>query len=352
MRFYAMKIFCLLFALLFVSILPAWAGNGVKGRAAWRGELVPGLWVSAYLAIEDVAAGKPLAVSGPTALDGTYQLELPPGSYVLVARSFDGQPKPGDYFCYYSGSPIDVQAGHYTNVGFNLIRVPEEAALKRGKTTGLAGEISYQDEPLEKVYLYVYRDAKSHFKGPAYNIVPVEKGRFRLRLPEGDYYLLARKRLAGGRYGPVAIGDYFNFYYGNPVHLAQGTVRTIHLETITRLSNLEQGEDELPFQGVRGQVFGPDGAPVAHLYVFAYRDPAMTGTPDFFSGATDADGHFELRLPPQGSFYLLARQSFGGPAAEGELYGKYARNNEHRIELTEKSPVREVDIHVQPIPSR
>ncbi|WP_172399611.1 carboxypeptidase-like regulatory domain-containing protein [Geothermobacter hydrogeniphilus] len=350
MRQFPARYFFLLM-LLFVA-LPAWAGSGVKGRAAWRGELVPGLRISAYRQIADIPRGKVLAVSEPTALDGTYQLELPPGSYVLVARSFSGEPKPGDYFCYYSGSPIQVQAGHYTNVGFNLIRVPAEPAPRKARRSGLQGEISYQGELLEKVYLYVYRDTKSGFKGPAYNIVPVEKGKFRLRLPPGDYYLLARKRLAGGRYGPVAIGDYFNFYYGNPVHLEKGTIRSIHLETITRLSNLEQGEDELPFQGVRGRVFGADGAPVAGLYVFAYRHPKMTGTPDFFSAATDAEGRFALRLPPSGRYYLLARQSFGGPAAEGELYGKYSRNSEHRVELTEANPVREVEIHVQPISAR
>jgi len=336
---------------LLLVALPAWAGSGVKGRAAWRGELVPGLKVSAYRAIEEITVGRAVAVSEPTALDGTYTLELPPGSYVLVARSFDGEPTPGDYFCYYSGSPIQVQEGHYTNVGFNLVRVPDEPAPKDAKRSGLTGEISYQDALLEKVYLYVYRDAKSGFKGPAYNIVPVEKGKFRLRLPPGDYYLLARKRLAGGRYGPVAIGDYFNYYYGNPVHLEAGTIRSIHLETITRLSNLEQGEDELPFQGVRGKILGADGRPAEKLYVFAYRKPEMTGTPDFFSAATDARGQFELRLPP-GTYYLLARQSFGGPAADGELYGKYSGNSEHRVDLSASDPVREVEIHVQPNPSR
>jgi hypothetical protein len=343
----------ILLSLLFLSIaLPALADSGVKGRVAWRGELVPGLRISAYRQIADIAAGKVLGSSDPTALDGTYQLDLPPGQYVLVARSFTGKPQPGDYFCYYSGSPIEVVAGHYTNVGFNLIRVPVEAPPRVAKSSGIEGEVSYQGEPLERVYLYVYRDAKDGFKGPAYNIVPVEKGRFRLRLPPGDYYLLARKRQQGGRYGPVAIGDYFNFYYGNPVHLEQGEIRTINLETITRLSNLEQGEDELPFHGIRGRVLGADGQPVAGVYVFAYREAGMTGTPDFFSAATTADGSYELRLPTTGAYYLLARQSFGGPAADGELYGKYLGTGDHRIDLVDRQPIEEVIIHVEPIPSR
>lgn len=336
-------------SLLLVLLLTtsALAASGIKGRAAWRGELVEGLKIRAYRQIEDIAAGKVVAVSTPTGLDGTYQLELPPGEYVLTARSDDGAPRPGDYFCYYSGSPVRVRAGAFTNVGFNLIKVPKEAPPKRGRITGIEGEISYQGAPLERVYLYVYKNAAGGFKGPGYNIVPVEKGRFRLRLPPGDYYLLARKRAKGGRFGPIEIGDYFNFYYGNPVHIDSGQVRDIRLETITRLSMLEK-DDSLPFAGVRGQVLGPAGKPAVGLYVFAYRKAGMTGTPDYFSNPTDAAGNFELPLPEGERFYLLARESFGGPASAGELYGRLDAGREKGVEVTATTHIREVTIHVQP----
>ncbi|TYO97120.1 hypothetical protein EDC39_11150 [Geothermobacter ehrlichii] len=336
--------------LMLLAATAAQAASGARGRVAWRGELVPGVRIFAYRQIADITGGEAVAVSTPTALDGTWQLTLPPGRYYMVARSFTGRPQAGDYFCYYSGSPVEVVDGHFTNVGFNLIRVPEERPAKRARVSGIEGEITYQDELLEQVYLYVYRDTKSGFKGPAYNIVPVEKGRFRLRLPPGEYWLLARKRQQGGRYGPVNIGDWFNYYYGNPVRIEPGMVRHIRLETITRLSNLEQGE-ELPFHGVRGRVVGPDGAPAAGLHVFAYRQPQMTGTPAHFSPPTDSVGRFQLRLPA-GRWYLLARQSFGGPAAGGELYGKYAGSPDHGIDLKQDQVVEEITIHVQPVSAR
>ncbi|RMF48480.1 MAG: carboxypeptidase regulatory-like domain-containing protein [Deltaproteobacteria bacterium] len=344
-----MKRWLFLFLMLLAAV-PALAATGAKGRVAWRGELVPGVKISAYRSVDDLVAGRPVAVSEPTALDGTWSLALPPGRYVMVARSFTGQPKPGDYFCYYSGSPVEVAEGHMTNVGFNLIRVPDEKPARKGRASGIEGEISYQDQPLEKVYLYVYRDARSGFKGPAYNILPVEKGHFRLRLPPGDYFLMARKRQAGGRYGPVAIGDWFNYYYGNPVHIEPGTIRHVRLETITRLSNLEQGE-EVPFHGVNGRIIGPDGKGVAGLHVFAYDRPEMTGTPRHFSEASAADGTFSLRLPA-GRWYLLARKSFGGPAAEGELYGKYRGSGDHGVALKSGQTLEEVEIHVRPVTAR
>ena len=134
--------------LLLLTATSALAASGIKGRIAWRGELVPGGKVRAYHSIPDIAAGKVVATSAPAAVDGTYRLELPPGSYYLTARDFDGASRPGGHFCYYSGSPVQVADGGYTNVGFNLVRIPEEAPPAPAPRSGVAGEISYRGEPL------------------------------------------------------------------------------------------------------------------------------------------------------------------------------------------------------------
>ena len=321
----------------------AWGGSGIKGRAAWRGELVPGITVRAYQSIPDIAAGKSVAEAAPVGLDGTYQLELPPGSYYLTARDGSGPLRPGNYFCYYSGAPVQVNAASYRNVGFNLVRVPEEAAAEQAPRSGIRGEITFQGAPLERAYLYVYQDADKGFKGPGYLIQPVEKGTFRLNLPPGKYWLLARKRLRGGQFGPIETGDYFNYYHGNPVTIAAGEVREVKIETITRLSMLED-DPNAPFVGVRGKIVDAAGKPAARLHVFAYRSPEMTGTPEFFSAPTGSDGRFELALPEGGSFHLLARQEFGGPAGERELYGRHGA----AVRIDAKAKPQEVTIRVAP----
>ena len=115
--------------LLLLLLLPtvALAASGIKGRVAWRGDLCAGVRVRAYHSVADIAAEKAVAVSAPTKTDGSYQLELPPGSYYLTARDFDGAPLPGKLFCYFSGAPAQVRNGSFTNVGFNMIRIPVEA---------------------------------------------------------------------------------------------------------------------------------------------------------------------------------------------------------------------------------
>jgi hypothetical protein len=99
-------------------------------------------------------------------------------------------------------------------------------------------------------------------------------------------------------------------------------------------------EDVVAFQGVRGKVVNQVGEPQAKLYVFAYRQADMTGTPDFFSAPTNADGVFELALPDGGPYYLLAREAFGGPADGQELYGKELEP------ITIDGATMEVTIHV------
>ncbi|UWZ79932.1 DUF4198 domain-containing protein [Geoalkalibacter halelectricus] len=330
---------------LLLFALSAWAESGVQGRVAWQGELVEGVRVHAYRAVADIPAGRSVAVSAPVDVDGSYRLALEPGEYYLVARDFEGAPAPGDHFCYYSGAPVRVSPGHYTNVGFNLIRLGETPAPQTGGMSGIEGRITFEEQLLERVYLYVYTDPSRGFKGPGYLIQPVESGQFRLRLPPGEYWVLARKRAQGGQFGPIEIGDYFNFYYGNPVRIGEGEMHRVDIETITRLALLEEGEAP-PFQGVRGTISGPEGEALAGVRVFAYRNAEMTGHPEVFSPATDAAGRFELALPDAGPWFFLARQTFGGPAGEGEWYGRHD-NGAGGLLLNAEQGVSEVRIRVE-----
>ena len=326
--------------------LPAFADSGARGRVAWRSELIQGVTVRAYRAVEDIVAGEPVAASAPSDQDGIYQLDLPPGSYVLTASNQGDKLKPGDLFGYFNGSPLQIPATGYRNVGFNLIKVPEEKPAKVAERSGIYGEITHQGEPLERVYLYVYKDPGSGFKGLGYFVQPVERGKFRVSLPPGDYYLLARKRARGGQFGPIEQGDFYNYYYGNPVHVTAGEVRETQIEMLERLAILE--EDVVDFKGVRGQILDDAGKVQSGLYVFAYRTAEMTGTPDFFSVPSGVDGRFELALPDTGPYYLLARQAFGGPAEVNELYGKLYAQDGNPLAVDLSQTMSDVKISVSP----
>jgi hypothetical protein len=211
-----------------------------------------------------------------------------------------------------------------TRVGFNMVRVGEPPAPVAGEGAGIAGQVLFEDKPLGRAYVHVYRDVSSNFRGMGLAAVPAgEDGRFRIKLPPGTYYVLARKRQGGGMYGPPGKDDYIGYPPGNPVTVRPGAFTTLLLETTTRVDLLEQiwfteGESAGWFEGT---VTEAAGKPAAGLYVLFYTDKEMSGTPAFVAGPTDDKGHFRVRAAA-GAFHLLARSNLGGPLEAGEWYGK------------------------------
>ncbi len=299
-------------------------GSGIYGRAAWRGELVPGVVVTAYADGSTRYLSGGVARSEPTGVDGIYRLSLPPGRYTLVARKFGDpgteRPQAGDYYCYYSGSPVVVPADSWVPVGFNMVRFSQEMREASDRTL-IEGMITFGDEPLEKLYLYIYTEPTEGFRGPGTATIPVGSGgRFRAVVKPGSYFLIARKRVRGGMYGPMEIGDYFNFYPGNPVVIGDGERVELTLETVTRISQLEE---ENPLPALEGRIVDGSGEPVAGVRVFAFPPGQVKGRPLYFSGPSGKDGRFRLLLPESGPFSLAARQRFGGPVSTGEYNGLY-----------------------------
>ena len=302
------------------------ADEGIRGRASFGGVLVEGLEVRAYPYRPGTFGpwtGERPAAAASTATDGTYVLPLPPGRYVveghLKAEGRSGAgPEPGDLYCLYAGSPVVVTPGAWTAVGLNLVRVPPETRGRGGRSR-IEGRITFQGEPVERCYLYFYRDASTGFRGPAQRLQPVRTGSFRVRVPPGTYFLVARKRARGGPYGPIEIGDRFNLYPRNPVRVGPGEVVRLEIPLVERLSQLE--EDPAAYRGLRVRVEGPDGAPRAGYYVLGYGTPDRTGPPLATSTPTGPSGETVVPLPPGTPAYLRARRSLGGPLGDGEAFG-------------------------------
>ncbi|NOY87529.1 MAG: carboxypeptidase regulatory-like domain-containing protein [Deltaproteobacteria bacterium] len=328
MRFIGLPVLCFAALLLLMSMprnCRAEDAAGVYGRAAWRGELVPGVVVWAYRDGKSGYLTGEVARSEPTATDGTYRLPLEPGRYTFVAREYkgggDGRPSSGDYYCYYSGSPVVVPRGGWVPVGFNLVKYLPEVREKAERST-IKGSVTYRGEPLEKLYLYLYKDASDGFRGPGISTLPVGSGgRFRVSVTPGEYFIIARKRARGGMYGPVDIGDYFNYYPGNPVVVGEGESVRLSIETVTRISQLDEGGSALPM--VEGRIVDGNGNPIEGVRVFAYRPEKVKGRPIFFSDPSGPNGRFSLPIPEVGAYSLVARQRFGGPAASDEYHGLY-----------------------------
>jgi hypothetical protein len=193
------------------------------------------------------------------------------------------------------------------------------SAEKRSPSSGskISGLLTFKGAPLEKAYLYGYTSVDGLFHGPAEVLQPVAKGSFSVAVSPGTYYFVARKRVKGGAYGPIEMGDKLNFYPGNPVEIREGEEVSLEIPMAERLKSLE--EDETTNKGLEVKLVDGEGKPVASYYVLAYASPERSGPPAATSTLTDPGGKTFINLPP-GAVYLRGRASVGGPLGEDEAY--------------------------------
>lgn len=314
--------------ILLLAISTQGLSAGVEGLVAYRGEFMPGVRIYALDKPEFDPGRGAAHVSEPTDADGRFSMNVKPGKYYLVAYlkgegrrgSFD----PGDYYCFYSGNPVRVGENGPAHVGFNMIRIPADGVESTG-FTGIQGHVLYDDKPLGRCYLYVYKDAGDEFRGMGFYVAPVgPEGKFRVRLPAGSYYLIGRQRQEGGMYGPLKKNDKVGFYYANPVTVSENRTREISLEVIDRVEMLEEIWFEKGTSGaieVYGTVSDAEGTPLENIYVLVYSDRDTSGKPRYISPKTGKDGVFRIDLYSGGEYYLLAREQLGGPPGSGEYYG-------------------------------
>ena len=189
---------------------------------------------------------------------------------------------------------------------------------------------AFRDAPLAGVRVEFLRSPGESGEAPVAAGVTDRKGLAAFDLPPGRYFLVARWAKDGDPARPVAPGDRFGYFGGNPVFVAAGGTREIFLGV----------EEVLPPPAVPGPAVGTtgvagvvlvDGAPAPDAHVFAYlkSEGGFRDTGFAASSPTDADGGFVLELPP-GKYFLLARKRAGGfvagPLRKGDLFG-YAPGN-------------------------
>lgn len=142
-------------------------------------------------------------------------------------------------------------------------------------------------------------------------------GHYRLSLPAGDYYLLARGK------------ERFSYYGRNPVTVPTEGLTAVNLSLVAEDKVISRDE---PFilSGVSGRV-SYKGKPLAGATVYAYLDltSQLKGMGYVMVGPTGPEGIFEASLPA-GRYYLVARKrssgSGVGPLRAGDFMGYYPGN--------------------------
>ena len=177
--------------------------------------------------------------------------------------------------------------------------------------------------PLEGTYLYVYKKGMDLY-GPAFVVSEptTAEGGFDLTLPDGDYIVVARKREKGETAGPVLAGDNKSDFVNLTV---KGDIPALTIVAPVKVGDQRRLTTEAATTrtGLSGRICDADGKPVEGARVHVYDHVQMSERPKFVSEKTGPDGRYLIHLPAGGTFYLAARDKFGGPPKIGDLYGRY-----------------------------
>ncbi|AJF05725.1 carboxypeptidase-like regulatory domain-containing protein [Geoalkalibacter subterraneus] len=202
--------------------------------------------------------------------------------------------------------------------------------------------------PLADAYLYVYQEGMDLY-GPAFAVSAASDsdGRFSLSLPEGDYIGVVRKRANGESSGPVVTGDHRSEFLTLTV---RGGVTQVAVEAPLKVGDDKQlaAEQDLTQTILSGRILDSEGRPVEGTRVHVYDHVQMSERPKFVSEKTGPDGRYLIHLPEGGTYYLAARDKFGGPPKIGDLYGRYDQGTiePSAVVLREGEQRQNVDIYV------
>jgi len=214
---------------------------------------------------------------------------------------------------------------------------------------GVEGVLTGPDEkPLSGAEVYFYTDPSKRFRGPAdFMAEPTgEDGKYITELPAGKYYAVARKRASGSISGNLQKGDYYTPEAYGPIDVAgSGYLKVdLKLEELTGNMLFSVFSGRGGGQGIKGVIKSRDGKPYAKAYAFAYKDPRMTGRPDYVSEWTREDGVYVIYVLEPGRYYVGARTGFMGVPKPDEPYGRYDGMGDHSVDVNEGATVEGIDI--------
>lgn len=335
--------FCLFYGGFFT--LTAHAGT-LAGKSTVNGKAIAGVTVRAFPATVLTLGGAPPHQTSPTASDGLFQLDLPPGEYYLLADS-------ADLFTYYGRNPVTVPAEGLS--GINLLMVPKQGPTPKTAPridTGILGTVTKDGKPVAGAVAFIYPDLTSRLKGFGLGMAAPtdENGFFEVPLPAGTYYVVVRLRKDGVIAGPMRAGDLFGYLPGNPLKIGEKQAARVHIPLIEVPEKVERFAATLfGNTSISGRIVDKEGKPVAGISAMLYDDMMMLNRPAFVSQPSDSQGKFVLSFPHGGAYYLAARKTLGGTPQPGELYGRFGGTPDASLKIRTGQKLEGITVVVEPV---
>lgn len=212
--------------------------------------------------------------------------------------------------------------------------------------SGINGKVVLEEKYnyIENAYVFAYTgidfDSSKYFISE-----PTAKdGSYRLYLPEGQYYIVAKKssrgRILSGNPGK---NDYFSYYGGNPVVVKKNEFFFIGLNCSQKKTNKTfHKSKEQNKSGITGKAtYKNQPLEGAYILVFENAENNFRGSFYSISDPTDKEGIFSVDLPP-GKYYILAKKMKQDEEPYIHPYGK--GKILERVSIT-AGPLKQGDYH-------
>ncbi len=310
--------------------------------------------------------------------DGRFNARLLPGAYYIGALHVTepgrgpGPPKPGEKFYFAvddkkAPRTFTIKTREVLDIGQITALPPEEITDKRMYLTLEGAIVGPDGKPFPNAVVLVKKDPSS--MRPEYVSQRLgEDGRFKLMIPGGTYYLMARQVEGSSIMGQPTPGSYVGTYGVEkaPVDgipgssgpaggiippVGTGPQRAVGPATGISAAAGVDVKDAKPIIGKAGEVVSGltikvfpisrpgeitadsyfnllgkvqdgKGKPVGGMQVHAKKNFSEF-RPPFTSDVTDKEGNFQLKLPTGAQYYLLARPAAMGPPQTGTPVGYY-----------------------------
>lgn len=236
-----------------------------------------------------------------------------------------------------------------------------EAQMTASHESTVSGRVVMKgtEQPVAGAHVYAYTDYSKNLIGVADHVSKgsAADGSYMLKLPPGEYFLVARKRVSGANYGPIVTGDLYDHRFEQQAYsVERGKIleRNFELQELNEpmfFQVFTEGQRKTP-TGIRGKLLDLDGEPVQGAFATAYRDSNMKRLPDFASTLTGDDGGFTLYLPSGGRWYIGARSHARAAPEPGEPVGRYEGSDDHSLTVTENSFFEGIEITLKPFSSK
>lgn len=246
-----------------------------------------------------------------------------------------------------------------------LLGVPSagRAKEKAPEKSGIKGKVVFKEtgEPAGKTYIYAYV-GKVETRAAQMGIIGIsdwishgsdDKGKYKLDLPPGSYFVAARKRVNGLNFGPLYKGDWYDHKLARkPVVVKKGKYTNcdfslIRLEEPMFFQGLTAAE-RVSDTGIKGSLLDAEGNHVPGTFVTAYVNNDMKRIPDFASTLTDDEGRYTLYLPRGGRYWLAARFKAMKMPEEGEPFARFNGSPDHSVVVKDNEFLTGIDLVLKP----